>query len=75
VRLFGRHFVVVRLRDPARRKIVEILRDKGKIGLKELRQTLDLGVDMVYYHLCMLFEFLTQDKERKYVLNDRGCLL
>lgn len=63
------------LRDPARRKIIEILGEQGKIGFKELKQTLGLGVGTVYYHLDMLSEFLTQDKERKYMLNDRGRLL
>jgi hypothetical protein len=63
------------LRDPARRKIIEILGDHGKIGFKELKQTLNLGVGTVYYHLDMLSEFITQDKERKYMLNDRGRLL
>jgi DNA-binding transcriptional ArsR family regulator len=63
------------LRDPARRRIVEILGEQGKIGFKELRQSLGLGVGTVYYHLDMLSEFVTQDKERKYVLNDRGRLL
>jgi hypothetical protein len=63
------------LRDPARRRIVEILGDQDKIGFKELKQTLGLGVGTVYYHLDMLSEFLTQDKERKYSLNDRGRLL
>jgi hypothetical protein len=63
------------LRDPARRKILEILGEQGKIGFKELRQTLGLGVGTVYYHLDMLSEFLTQDKERKYMLNDCGRLL
>jgi DNA-binding transcriptional ArsR family regulator len=63
------------LRDPTRRKIVEILGDQGKIGFKELKQVLGLGVGTVYYHLDMLSEFLTQDKERKYMLNDRGRLL
>jgi hypothetical protein len=63
------------LRDPARRKIVEILGSQGKIGFKELKQTLGLGVGTVYYHLDMLSDFLTQDKHRKYMLNDRGRLL
>ena len=63
------------LRDPTRRKIVEILGDQGKIGFKELRQALGLGVGTVYYHLDMLSEFLTQDKGRKYMLNDHGRLL
>jgi len=63
------------LRDPARRKIIEILGQQGKIGFKELRLTLGLGVGTVYYHLDMLSDFLTQDKQKKYVLNDRGRLL
>lgn len=63
------------LRDPARRKIIEVLGEQGKVGFKELRQSLGLGVGTVYYHLDMLSEFLAQDKERKYVLNDRGRLL
>ena len=63
------------LRDPARRKIIEILGIQGKIGFKELRQELKLGVGTVYYHLDMLSDFLTQDKHRKYMLNDRGRLL
>ena len=63
------------LRDPARRKIIEILGEQGKIGFKELKQMLELGVGTVYYHLDMLSEYLAQDKQRKYKLNDRGCLL
>ncbi|MGQ9565431.1 MAG: winged helix-turn-helix domain-containing protein [Candidatus Bathyarchaeales archaeon] len=63
------------LRDPTRRKIIEILGEQGKVGFKELKQTLGLGVGTVYYHLDMLSGFLTQDKERKYCLNDRGRLL
>jgi len=63
------------LRDPARRKIVEILGEQGKIGFKELRSSLGLGVGTVYYHLDMLSDFLVQDKSRKYMLNDRGRLL
>jgi DNA-binding transcriptional ArsR family regulator len=63
------------LRDPARRKIVEILGAQGKIGFKELREALGLGVGTVYYHLDMLSDFITQDKQRKYRLNDRGQTL
>jgi len=63
------------LRDPTRRRIIEILAEQGKVGFKELRQTLGLGVGTVYYHLDMLSEFITQDKSRKYMLNNRGRLL
>ncbi len=63
------------LRDPTRRKIIELLGEHSKIGFKELRSTLDLGVGTVYYHLDMLSDFLSQDKSRKYALNDRGQML
>ncbi len=63
------------LKDPARRKIIEVLGTQEKIGFKELRETLGLGVGTVYYHLDMLSEFLVQDKQRKYRLNDRGQML
>jgi DNA-binding transcriptional ArsR family regulator len=63
------------LRDPARRKIIEILGAQEKIGFKELREALGLGVGTVYYHLDMLSDFVVQDKQRKYRLNDRGQML
>lgn len=63
------------LKDPTRRKIIEILGAQEKIGFKELRETLGLGVGTVYYHLDMLSDFIAQDKQRKYRLNDRGRTL
>jgi len=63
------------LRDPARRKIIEILGAQEKIGFKELKEDLGLGIGTVYYHLDMLSDFITQDKQRKYRLNDRGHTL
>ncbi|MGB9960419.1 MAG: winged helix-turn-helix domain-containing protein [Candidatus Bathyarchaeales archaeon] len=63
------------LKDPTRRKIIEILGVQEKIGFKELREALGLGVGTVYYHLDMLSDFLEQDKQRKYRLNDRGRVL
>ncbi|MBS7621369.1 winged helix-turn-helix transcriptional regulator, partial [Candidatus Bathyarchaeota archaeon] len=63
------------LKDPARRKIIEILGAQERVGFKELREALGLGVGTVYYHLDMLSEFLEQDKQRKYRLNEKGRML
>lgn len=63
------------LRDPARRKIIENLGEQGKMGFKELRAKLGLGVGTVYYHLDMLSDFIAQDRSRRYALNNRGQLL
>jgi DNA-binding transcriptional ArsR family regulator len=69
----SRYYTLVR--DPTRRKIIEILGSQDKIGFKELRETLGLGIGTVYYHLDMLSDFLAQDKQRKYRLNERGQML
>jgi hypothetical protein len=63
------------LRNSTRRKIIEILGEQEKIGFKELKRILGLGVGTVYYHLDMLSGYISQDKQRKYKLNDRGRLL
>ncbi|MBS7635896.1 winged helix-turn-helix transcriptional regulator [Candidatus Bathyarchaeota archaeon] len=63
------------LKDPARRKIIEILGAQEKVGFKELREALGLGVGTVYYHLDMLSGFLEKDKQRKYRLNEKGRML
>jgi hypothetical protein len=63
------------LKDPTRRRILEILGSQGKIGFKELREALGVGVGTVYYHLDMLSDFIEQDKQRKYQLNARGRML
>jgi DNA-binding transcriptional ArsR family regulator len=63
------------LKDPTRRRILEILGSQGKIGFKEPREALGVGVDAVYYHLDMLSDFIEQDKQRKYQLNVRRQML
>jgi len=63
------------LKDPTRRKIIEILGSQEKIGFKELRETLGVGVGTIYYHLDMLSDFIEQDKQRKYRLNAKGQML
>ncbi|MCW4046713.1 MAG: winged helix-turn-helix domain-containing protein [Candidatus Bathyarchaeota archaeon] len=63
------------LRDPTRRRIIEILAAQEKVWFKELRDTLGLGVGTVYYHLDILSDFVAQDKQRKYYLNERGRML
>lgn len=55
-----------------RRKIVEILRDNGKAGFKELHASLKISVGALYHHLDMLEGIVTQDSEKKYKLTDLG---
>ena len=63
------------LKDPNRRRIIELLGSRGRVGFKELREELGVAVGTIYYHLELLSDFITQDKQRKYMLNDQGRLL
>jgi len=63
------------LRNDARRQIMETIGQGGRAGFKDLKTKLNIGVGTLYYHLDMLSDYLGQDDERKYVLNDKGKLL
>jgi DNA-binding transcriptional ArsR family regulator len=69
----SRYYTLVK--DPARRKIVQLLGEQDKLGFKDLKENLQLGVGTIYYHLDMLSDYITQDEHRKYMLNHRGKLL
>lgn len=60
------------LGNPYRRQIVQLLRDKRRLGFKELHEALKISVGALYHHLDMLEGIVTQDPERKYVLTDQG---
>ena len=63
------------LKDETRRKIIVMLGEQERVGFKEFRETLKTGVGTLYYHLDILSDYITQDKNRKYQLNERGRLL
>ncbi len=60
------------LGNPYRRQIVQILKEKGKAGFKELHEALKISVGALYHHLDTLGELVTQDAEKKYMLTDKG---
>jgi hypothetical protein len=60
------------LANPIRRQIVQILKEKGKAGFKELHDTLKISVGALYHHLDSLEGFVAQEADRKYVLTDNG---
>ena len=60
------------LGSPYRRQIVQILRDKGKAGFKELHQLLGISVGALYHHLDMLEGIVAQTADKKYLLTDYG---
>ena len=62
------------LGHPHRKKIIEIIGEKGKSGFKELHENLNISVGALYYHIDMLNHLITQDDQRKYILTERGKL-
>jgi len=62
------------LGHPHRKKIIEIIGEKGRSGFKELHENLNISVGALYYHIDMLNHLITQDEQRKYMLTERGKL-
>src|SRR5438128_1505240 len=60
------------LANPTRRHIVQILKERGKAGFKELHETLKISVAALYHHLDSLEGFVAQGADRKYVLTEDG---
>jgi DNA-binding transcriptional ArsR family regulator len=60
------------LANPIRRQIVQILKERGKAGFKELHDTLKISVGVLYHHLDSLEGFVAQGADQKYVLTEDG---
>src|SRR6266852_4331771 len=60
------------LANPIRRQIVQILKERGKAGFKDLHDTLKISVGALYHHLDSLEGFVAQGADRKYALTDDG---
>lgn len=64
--------VYTALGNSYRRQIVQILRDKGKAGFKELHDSLGISVGALYHHLEALEGIVAQTADKKYMLTDQG---
>jgi DNA-binding transcriptional ArsR family regulator len=64
--------VYAALSNPVRRRIIQLIREKGRAGFKELHDAMKISVGALYHHLDMLEGIVIQDNERKYLLSDRG---
>jgi DNA-binding transcriptional ArsR family regulator len=60
------------LANPVRRRIIQLLREKGRAGFKELHDTLKISVGALYHHLDTLEGVIVQDNEKKYLLSNRA---
>ncbi len=60
------------LGHPIRKRLIEFLSEKGEAGFKDLKESLDVTVGTLYYHLEILGDLVTQNERRKYVLTEKG---
>jgi len=60
------------LRYRTRRRILLAIGDAGKISATALRDTLKISTGSLYYNLRQLKGFVTQDKDRNYMLTEDG---
>jgi len=63
-----------KLGSPIRRDIVKLLGEKGQMGATELNANVNVSAGRFYYHLDFLGDLVTRDKERRYLLSERGKL-
>jgi len=62
------------LGHPHRKRIIEIIGEKGRSGFKELHENLKISVGALYYHIDTLNHLITQDDQQKYILTEQGKL-
>jgi DNA-binding transcriptional ArsR family regulator len=60
---------------PVRVKIIELLANHGPMGFKELKKELGISTGSIYHHLSMLSDFIIQNEDKKYMLNEEGIKL
>lgn len=60
------------LKNPVRRRILELLYEHGALSPSDLRRILKISVGTLYYHLDTLGPLVNQTSERKYMLSELG---
>lgn len=60
------------LRHPIREKIIILLHNRGSMSYSELKNELNIEPGKLYYHLGILKNLVSQDKDKRYFLTDLG---
>ncbi|WP_287588197.1 helix-turn-helix domain-containing protein [Candidatus Borrarchaeum sp.] len=60
------------LNHPIRRKILRLIAEKGYATFTDFKNSLNLKVGTLYYHLDNLGDFISQDDQKRYLLTSRG---
>jgi DNA-binding transcriptional ArsR family regulator len=60
------------LNHPIRRKILRLIAEKGYATFTDFKNTLNLKVGTLYYHLDILGDLISQDDQKRYLLTSHG---
>jgi len=60
------------LRHPLRKRILEILGEKGRVRFTDLKREVNIGVGKLYYHISILGGLIEQDEYKRYMLSSEG---
>jgi len=61
--------------NPVKRKIIELLAERGAMPFSELKRELGTSVGALYYNLDGLKGFVDKDESRRYILTSKGHAL
>ncbi len=60
------------LNHPLRKRIIELLAEKGSMSFTEFKNTLDVRVGTLYYHFDALSRLISQNEQKRYALTPLG---
>ena len=63
------------LSNPIKRRIIEVVAERGAASFTDLRRDLNISVGALYYNLDGLKDYITKDSNRRYVLTEKGFVL
>lgn len=64
--------VLVALGHEKRRRIVRLLGERGALSVSELKREMKISTGSLYHNISLLGDLVGQEKDRKYVLTERG---
>jgi len=64
--------VLVALGHEKRRRIVQLLGERGALSVSELKKEMKISTGSLYHNISLLGDLLSQNQDRKYVLTEKG---
>ncbi|MGQ9514357.1 MAG: winged helix-turn-helix domain-containing protein [Thermoproteota archaeon] len=64
--------VLIALGHEKRRRIVQLLGERGALSVSELKREMKVSTGSLYHNISLLGDLLSQDRDRRYVLTEKG---